>query len=387
MERAGYRMENQKTLLDIRDQLDVIDKEITGLYKKRMELCAEVANIKIKSGKAVFDPAREAEKLDTVASYLDDDFDKKGIRELYQQLMTISRRLQLGILSEHGKNFDTGYEKVESRVKIGKRAVYQGVEGAYAHIAARQCFGKDADLKNVRTWKDAAEMVKEGMADYAVLPIENSSHGVVSDNFDLLIKYPELAIIEEVDLKVEHALMSVEGAARDSLKAVYSHPQALGQCRDFFEEHPEITPVATANTAVAAKFVKERGDKTIAALASEESAELYGLNILERSVNRQKTNTTRFIIIGREKTYTEEAKKISLCFETAHRPGALYNILGNFIFNDVNMTMISSRPVPERPFEYRFFVDIEGRLDMPNVINALSGMGDQVTELTILGNY
>lgn len=380
-------MENQKTLLDIRDQLDVIDREMTELYKKRMELCAEVANIKIKSGKAVFDPAREAEKLDTVESYLDDDFDKKGIRELYQQLMTISRRLQLGILSQHGKSFDTGYEKVEKREKLGKRAVYQGVEGAYAHIAAKQCFGKDADLTNVKTWKDAADMVKEGKADYAVLPIENSSHGVVSDNFDLLIKYPELAIIEEVDLKVEHALMSVEGAVKEELKAVYSHPQALGQCSDFFEKHPEITPVATANTAVAAKLVKERGDKTIAALASEESAELYGLKILERSVNQQKTNTTRFIIIGKEKTYRSDAKKISLCFETAHRPGALYNILGNFIFNDVNMTMISSRPVPERPFEYRFFVDIEGRLDMPNVINALSGMGDQVTELSILGNY
>ncbi|ETP72744.1 prephenate dehydratase [Lachnospiraceae bacterium JC7] len=380
-------MENTQSLLEIRDQLDVIDKEITALYKKRMDLCAEVAETKIKSGKAVFDPAREAEKLDTVASYLESDFDKKAIRELYQQMMTISRRLQLGILSQHGKNYDTGYEKIEKRQKLGKRAVYQGVEGAYAHIAARQCFGNDADLTNVKTWKDAADMVKEGKADYAVLPIENSSHGVVSDNFDLLIKYPELAIIEEVDLKVEHALMSVEGAELSGLKAVYSHPQALGQCGSFFEEHPEITPVATVNTAVAAKFVKEREDMSIAALASEESAELYGLHILQKSVNKEKTNTTRFIIIGREKTYTENAQKISLCFETAHRPGALYNILGNFIFNDVNMTMISSRPVPERPFEYRFFVDIEGRLDMPNVINALSGMGDQVTELSILGNY
>ncbi len=380
-------MENTLTLLEIRDRLDVIDKEITELYKKRMDLCTLVAETKIKSGKAVFDPARETEKLDTVSSYLESDFDKKAIRELYQQMMTISRRLQLGILSQHGKRYDTGYEKIETRQKLGKKAVYQGVEGAYAHIAARQCFGNDADLSNVKTWKDAADMVKEGKADYAVLPIENSSHGVVSDNFDLLIKYPELAIIEEVDLKVEHALMSVEGAEINGLKAVYSHPQALGQCSSFFEEHSEITPVATVNTAVAAKFVKECGDKSIAALASEESAELYGLRILQKSVNKEKTNTTRFIIIGREKTYTEEAKKISLCFETAHRPGALYNILGNFIFNDVNMTMISSRPIPEHPFEYRFFVDIEGRLDMPNVINALSGMGDQVTELSILGNY
>ncbi|SFG39974.1 prephenate dehydratase [Oribacterium sp. WCC10] len=380
-------MDNKQTLLDIRDELDVIDKEITRLYKKRIDLCAEVANVKIKSGKAVFDPAREGEKLDTVASYLDSDFDKKAIRELYQQLMTISRRLQLGIMAEHGKSFDTGFEKIEKSDKSGKRVVYQGAEGAYAQIAAIQCFGRDADISNVKTWKDAADKVRSGEADYAVLPIENSSHGVVSDNFDLMLKYPELAIIEEVDLKVAHALMSVKGATIEGIREIYSHPQALGQCSEFFEAHPGISAVPVLNTAVAAKFVRDKGDTTMAALASEAAAELYGLEILQRSVNQQKTNTTRFIIIGREKTYTDAAGKISLCFEAAHRPGALYNILGNFIFNDVNLTMISSRPIPERPFEYRFFVDIEGRLDMPNIVNALSGMEDQVTELRILGNY
>jgi chorismate mutase/prephenate dehydratase len=261
------------------------------------------------------------------------------------------------------------------------------VEGAYAQLAAFKCFGTDYDIESVHTWKDAADMVRAGKADYAVIPIENSSHGVVSDNFDLMIKYPELAIIEEVDLKVEHALMGVEGASVSGLKEVYSHPQALGQCSDFFDSHPDIKPVPVINTAVAAKYVKDKGDASIAALASEKSAELYGLEILQRSVNRQKTNTTRFLVIGKDKVYTDKAKRISLCFEAQHEPGALYNILGNFIFNDVKMTMISSRPIPEHIFEYRFFVDIEGRLDMPNVINAISGMGDQVSELRILGNY
>ncbi len=380
-------MENKETLLDIRDRLDVIDKQISELYKERMDLCAHVANVKIKSGKAVFDPEREQQKLDTVASYLDSDFDKKAIRELYQQMMTISRRLQFGIMTEHGLRFDSGYNRVSDYDKTGKRVVYQGLKGAYAELAAMQCFPEGADISNVKTWKDAADKVEAGEADYAVLPIENSSHGVVSDNFDLLLKYPDLSIVFEVDLKVEHALMGVPGAVLSDIREVYSHPQALGQCSEFFDEHKDITPVSVINTAVAAKFVKDHGDKSVAALASETSAELYGLDILKRSVNQQKTNTTRFIVIGREHTYTDEAKKISLCFETAHKPGALYNILGNFIFNDVNMTMISSRPIPERPFEYRFFVDIEGRLDMPNVINALSGMGDQVTELRILGNY
>lgn len=380
-------MENKETLLDIRNKLDVIDKEITELYKERMDLCAHVAKVKIESGKAVFDPAREQEKLDTVASYLESDFDKKGIRELYQQIMTLSRRLQFGIMTEHGYKFDSGYKKVSAYDKKGKKVVYQGIKGAYAELAAKHCFPEGADFFNVKTWKDAALAVMNGEADYAVLPIENSSHGVVPDNFDLLLKFPELAIVFEVDLKVEHALMGIDGAELSDIREVYSHPQALGQCSDFFDEHKGIKPVPVINTAVAAKYVKDHGDKTVGALASEAAAELYGLNIIKRAVNQQKTNTTRFIVISREHTYTEEAKKISLCFETAHKPGALHNILGNLLFNDVNMTMISSRPVPERPFEYRFFVDIEGRLDMPNIVNALSGMGDMVTELRILGNY
>ena len=380
-------MENKETLLDIRDQLDTIDRDITLLYKKRMDLCARVAEVKINTGKAVFDPAREQQKLDSVASYLESDFDKKAIKELYRQMMTISRRLQFGIMTQHGKNFDSGFSKISEIDKTGKKAVYQGVEGAYAQLAAFKSFGTDYDIESVHTWKDAADMVRAGKADYAVIPIENSSHGVVSDNFDLMIKYPELAIIEEVDLKVEHALMGVEGASVSGLKEVYSHPQALGQCSDFFDSHPDIKPVPVINTAVAAKYVKDKGDATIAALASERAAELYGLKILQKSVNRQKTNTTRFLVIGKDKVYTDKAKRISLCFEAQHEPGALYNILGNFIFNDVNMTMISSRPIPEHIFEYRFFVDIEGRLDMPNVINAISGMGDQVSELRILGNY
>ncbi len=229
--------------------------------------------------------------------------------------------------------------------------------------------------------------VVEGQADYAVLPIENSSHGAVSDIFDLLVRYPALAIVEEVDLHVAHALMSVAGASMDGLKRIYSHPQALGQCAAFLEAHPDIEAVPVLNTAVAAAYVRDHQDPCIAALASELSAELYGLTILQRGVNQEKSNTTRFIVLGRERVYTADAEKISICFETAHKPGALYNALGNFIFNDVNMLMIQSRPIPEKPFEYRFFIDLEGNLSMPNVINALAGLEDQITSLRILGNY
>lgn len=374
-------------LLEIRDELDVLDHQITELYKKRMELCERVAEYKIETGKAVFDPAREEQKLDSVQSYLDTDFDRKAIRELYQQMMTISRRRQLGILSAHGKSFETGFSEIAAIPKTGKQVVYQGVAGAYAQLAAKRCFREDAALRNVKTWKDAMEEVVQGRADYAVLPIENSSHGAVSDVFDLLVRYPGLFIVAETDLPVEHALMGVHGATMEGLREVCSHPQALGQCASFFEAHPTIRPVPMLNTAAAAEYVRDHNDPTVAALASEAAAALYGLEVLARSVNQEKTNTTRFIVVGRERIYTRDARKISICFETAHKPGALYNALGNFIFNDVNMLMIASRPIPEKPFEYRFFIDIEGNLSMPNVINALAGLEDQITELRILGNY
>lgn len=380
-------MEEKNALLEIRDQLDVIDRQITELYKKRMDLCEQVATYKIKTGKAVFDPEREAQKIETVQSYLHTDFDRKAIRELYQQMMTISRRRQFCILSAHGKTFHADFQKLKALPKEGKRVVYQGVEGAYAHLAACQCFGAETAFTHVKTWKDAMDAVMQDEADYAVLPIENSSHGAVSDIFDLLVRYPSLCIVEEVDLHVAHALMSVEGACMEKLQRIYSHPQALGQCSAFLEAHPNITAVPVLNTAVAATYVRDQKDPTIAALASELSAELYGLQILKRNVNQEKSNTTRFIVVGREKIYTEDARKISICFETAHKPGALYNALGNFIFNDVNMMMIESRPIPEKPFEYRFFIDLEGNLSMPNMINALAGLEDQITSLRILGNY
>ena len=375
------------SLLEIRDQLDVIDRQLTSLYQERMEYCAEVANIKIKSGKQVLDAKREQEKLAAVESFVESDFDKKAVRELFSQIMTISRRLQFGIMTENGLSFDIGFQKTSCIPVEGKKVVYQGVPGAYAHIAALRSFPEGTELFHVKTWKDALDEVAEGKADYAVLPIENSSHGAVTDNFDLLLRYPTLAIVQEIDLPVQHALLSVEGADIKGLREVYSHPQAIGQCQHFFETHPYITPVSVLNTAVAAELVSERQDKTIAALSSEEAGRLYPLSVLEHAVNQEKTNTTRFLILGREKIYTDEATKTSICFETQHKPGALYNVLGNFIFNDVNMIMLQSRPIPEKPFEYRFFCDIEGNLATPKIINALNGMHTEVTEFRILGCY
>lgn len=375
-------------LKELRLELDRVDREIVGLYERRMKLCESVARDKIKTGKAVLDSGRELEKLESVSALVEKDFDKKAVQELYRQLMTVSRRLQLGILKEEGKSISKfPFREVEGLEKKGKTVLFQGVEGAYAHLAALRAFPESSRIASVESWRGGMELVQKGKADYMVLPIENSSHGAVYDNLDLLLEYPELVISEEIELPIEHALLGQPEAELSDIRRVYSHPQALGQCRSFFREHPELKPVPVENTAVAAKLVSESGDRESAALASEISGELYQLKVLRRSVNQEKSNRTRFLVLGREKLYTKTAGKISMVFEAAHYPGALYNILGNFLFNDVNMRMIQSRPLPSKPFEYRFYVDIEGKLSEDKVVNALNGISQEVTEFRILGCY
>ena len=159
------------------------------------------------------------------------------------------------------------------------------------------------------------------------------------------------------------------------------------QCSPYLNEHREWRQISVENTAVAAKKVVADGDKTQAAVASEVAGRLYGLSVLAPQINYNKENTTRFLILAREKVYCRGAGKISLCFELPHKSGSLYNMLGNFIFNDVNMVMIESRPIPERNWEYRFFVDIEGNLSQPNIQNALRSIREEAANMRILGNY
>lgn len=372
-------------LQEIRKQLDVIDREILQLYEKRMDLSRDVAAYKMSVGKPVYDGERERQKLETVENMAQEDY-RQGAGELFAQLMTIGRRLQYRLLAEHGQAPDTGFARIDRIPTEGTRVVYQGVEGAYSHQASMEYFGEDGDLFHVKTWEEAMRAVEEGRADYGVLPIENSSAGAVSDNYDLLIKYHNY-IVAEIFLPVKHALLGVPGGSLEQIHRVFSHPQALMQCSEYLNSHGEWSQISVENTAVAAKKVLEERDPSQAAVASEAAARLYGLQILRSGINHNKDNVTRFIVVSREKVYRKDAGKISLCFELPHRSGTLYNMLSNFIYNNVNMRMIQSRPIPGRNWEYRFFVDIEGRLDEPAVTNALKGVSEEAANLRILGNY
>lgn len=372
-------------LLEYRNQLDKIDKQLVKLFEERMDICGKVAETKIASGKAVYDAEREKQKLDAVGAMANSDFNQIAVRDLFSQMMSVSRKYQYSILEEHGRAVKLGFERLDSIPMEHVRVVHQGVEGAYSHAAAIQYFGEEAEIYHVARFEDAMKEVQLGKADYAVMPIENSSAGAVIDMYDLLTRYDNY-IVAETFLPVNHALLGVPGTKLQDVKTVFSHPQALMQCSNFLNNNG-LKQISVENTAVAAKRVIEEGDHSQAAVASEIAGKLYGLELLKTSIQNNQGNTTRFVILANRKVYQKDASKISLCFELPHTSGSLYNMLGNFIYNHVNMIMIQSRPVPGKNWEYRFFVDIEGNLQDAGVKNALRGIGEEAQNFKILGNY
>ena len=373
-------------LLKLRDEIDKIDNEIVSLYEKRMKIAEGVARFKIETGKKVFDREREVSKLNTLSAKASSEFTKVGIIELFEHIMAVSRKKQYQLLTESGLVELPELEAVNDFVVPNARIVFQGVEGAYSQQAMTEYFGRECDSFHVETWKDAMEAIKNGEADFAVLPIENSTAGIVSENYDLLVEYENYIVGEQV-IQIKHALLGLQEAELEDITTVYSHPQALMQCGDFLYEHSDWEKISLKNTAVSAKKVMEDNDKAHAAIASTLTAELYGLKVLDDTISNSQNNSTRFIIVTNKKICAKKANKVSICFEVAHESGSLYHMLSHFIYNNINMTNIQSRPIKGKNWEYRFFVDFEGRLEDTGVINALRGIKEEATSMKILGTY
>ena len=373
-------------LLELRDKLDVIDEQIVELYEKRMAICEEVGNLKIDAGRKIFDKHREKEKLATVTANAKDDFNKKGISGLFEQLMSMSRKLQYQLLTKKGALGRLPFIGVDSLDVDGARIVFQGTEGAYSQAAMEKYFGNDINSFHVQTFRDAMEAIEEGSADFAVLPIENSSAGAVNEVYDLLMEF-ENYIVGEVFLPIEHTLAGLPGAKFSDIERVYSHPQALMQSAKFLDEHRDWQQISVANTAVAAKKVLEDNVPTKAAICSAYAAEYYGLKVLEEKINHNSKNATRFIVVTNQKIFLKDATKISICLEGAHESGSLYHLLSHFIYNDLNMVKIESRPIEGRNWEYCFFIDFEGNMADGAVKNAIRGLREEARNLKILGNY
>ncbi len=375
-----------KDLLEIRVQLDRIDRKIVELYQERLELCREVAEYKIANNKMVLDKEREEEKIRTVSQMANNDFNEMAIKELYCQVMSVSRKLQYQMLTQQGRVLRLPFEPVSSLAGEDTRVVFQGAPGSYSQEAMEAFFGRQIDSFQVDTFRQAMCALEEGSADYAILPIENSTAGIVSEIYDLLVEF-EHYIVGEQTIQIEHCLLGLEEAELSDITTVYSHPQSLMQSDEYLRQYQSWKQVSLLNNAFAARKVREDGRKDQAAIASARAGEIYGLKLLQRGVNRADNNCTRFIVVTNRKIFLKEAAKVSLCFEIPHQSGSLYHILSHFIYNNLSMTKIESRPIPERSFEYRFFIDFEGNLRDSGVKNALRGLREETMNLKILGNY
>ena len=373
-------------LKDYREQIDHVDNELVEQFNQRMDIIRDIVDYKMENNLRVLDSAREKEKLAAVTSRCDDDFNQKAIRELFEQIMCIARRRQYQILQEASGKESTAFTPVDSLLAERMRIVYQGAEGSYSEEAMKQFFWEGIDSFSVPTFREAMAAIEEGSADYAVLPIENSTAGIVSEVYDLLAEFENFIVGEQI-LRINHCLMAPEGASVSSVREVYSHPQSLMQCERFLSEHASWNQISMRNNAFAARKVAEEGDITKAAIAGAGAARRYGLKVLMSGINQEERNSTRFIIVTNRKIYVRGAKKISLCFELPHERGSLYQAMSNLVYNGLNMTKIESRPIEDRNWEYRFFIDFEGSLSEPAVRNALRGLRDECRTLRILGNY
>ncbi len=373
-------------LLQIRDEIDEIDQKMVEAYERRMELVHNVASYKIETGKAIFDKDRELEKLEKVKSYSNIEFNQFAIEQLYEQIMTMSRKLQYELLAEKGMTTSEHFHVLEKIDKKKCKVIFQGAEGAYSEVAMKKYFGDEVDSYCVETFYDAMKEIHEGKAQFAVLPIENSSAGTVNEIYDLLVEFDNYIVAEQI-IQVKHCLLGLPGSSIEEINTIYSHPQSLMQSGKFLNEHADWKQISMKNNAFATRKVAEDGMCTQAAIASSLAGEFYGLEVLQEGVNDNPNNATRFIIITKNKCYYEGANKISICFEVPHTSGSLYHVLSHLIYNKLNMTKIESRPIGNRNWEYRFFIDLEGNLMDSAVQNALRSLRDEVTNLKILGNY
>lgn len=370
---------------DLRTQIDAVDEQIVDLYERRMDICRQVAEVKIETGKKVFDRDREKEKIAKVKSLTHTDFNKTGIGELFEQIMSMSRKLQYQLLTEKGTIGRLPFIGMDSLGDDRVRVVFQGAEGAYSQAAMHQYFGDTVNSFHVDTFRDACCAIEEGSADFAVLPIENSTAGIVNEIYDLLVEFENYIVGEQI-IKIEHCLLGVPGGRIEDIRTVYSHPQSLMQSARFLSEH-DWKQISLPNNAFAARKVAEEKDPSQAAIAGEYAGRVYGLEVLKKPVNQSDTNSTRFIIITNQKIFRKDAKKVSICFEIPHESGSLYHMLSHFIYNNLNMTKIESRPIEGRNWEYRFFIDFDGNLADSAVKNALRGLRDEARNMKILGNY
>ncbi len=368
-----------------RNKIDEIDKQLLPLFLERMNCSKAVADYKRANGMAVLDKKREKEILDHKMSLVEPE-KATAVRDFFSSIMSISRAAQRKLLAETPEAVDLASIFDMGSLKADPTVVFQGVAGANSETALMKIFGDDCKRINVMTFGETLDAIENGDADYAVLPLENSSTGSISGVYDLL-ESRDFYIIGEVDVPIEHCLVAHPEASLSDIEKVYSHEQGYLQCKEFFKSYPKIEFQAYYNTAMAAKLIAGMGDKSVAAISDPRCAEIYGLQILADNISTSHNNVTRFAAVAKKGVLNPECNKISVLFTLPDESGALSHILSEFSINDLNLVKIESRPRRDRNFEYMFFVDFEGNLLDEKVQRVMGTIAESTTYLKILGNY
>ena len=265
------------------------------------------------------------------------------------------------------------------------KVAFQGEHGAYSEMAVYSFFNQSVEVKPCKSFDEVFESVKKGDVNYGVVPIENSIEGSVNRTYDLFLEY-DLKVCGEIIIRISHCLIAHKGASINKIKTVYSHPQALAQCRKFLEQH-KLNAISTFDTAGSVKMIKEEKMMDSAAIASERAAQIYDMTIIEREIEDIKNNSTRFFVLDIQDSQYSGDDKTSIIFSTKSIPGALYKILGEFAKRNINLTKIESRPTKKTPWEYHFYLDFEGHRSEKKCQEALKRMTDKTIFVKILGSY
>ncbi len=370
-----------------RNEIDNIDDEIAKLFEKRMKIAGNVADYKTKNNLPVINKQREREIISRVTENVDEQFSMYA-KFLFNSMFDVSRAYQVSL-----KPHDTELEqKIQQAVEqsiplFPKKAVVacQGVEGAYSQVACDNIFPL-ANIMYMTSFDGVFNAVEQGLCQYGVLPIENSSNGSVNEVYDLMKKH-NFYIVRSINQRLSHNLLALKGVDVSEVKEIYSHNQAIAQCSEFLEKHKNIKVIPCENTAYAAKMIFESKRKDIAAIASSNCAMLYDLESIEERVQNNEDSFTKFIVISKKLEIYGGADKISFMTTVPHTPGALGYLLGKFSAMGINLCKIESRPMPGSEFPFMFYFTVDASVWSKEVTRLFGDLSETYAQFEFLGAY
>ena len=372
---------------ELRNEIDTIDDQLVKLFGQRMDVAAQIAAYKKANHLPIYVPVREREKLQDVAEKAGPEM-ANYTRVLYSMLFELSRSYQSKQNSAASDLYSSILHAIENTPKLFPQTpmvACQGVEGAYSQIACEKIF-KAPMIMYFKNFEAVFNAIEQGLCQYGILPLENSTAGSVKKVYDLMISH-SFSIVRTFRLKVDHNLLVNPGAQLEDVKEVYSHEQAINQCSDYLRTLKGVKIIPVENTAVAAEMVSKSGRKDVAALSSRNCAELYGLHCLASSVQDNGNNYTRFICISKNLEIYPGSDKTSVMMVLPHRPGSLYKMLARLFVLGINVTKLESRPMPDRDFEFMFYFDLETSIYSEEFAQLMCELDSLCEEFKYLGSY